>query len=397
MKSGWKIYFLATRNLVGWGAIIFLIVQLILVFYPVPESGFSGKTFWEWMDLFIIPLVLAGGAFFLNRSEKEVERKAAETRAKLEREIARDRQQEDALQAYIDKMSELLLEKKLRTTDAIEVRDVARTRTISVMRVLDTKRNDLVIQFLREAKLIIDENSILNGADMEGMYLQGLNFQEVFIQKANLAQINLEGAYLARANMTEVNFSVEGDGALMHRRGDGFVKITNLDGTNFEGANLERASMTGVNLEGANMVRANLVGANLLLAFLRGTNFANADLRWVNLESAELMGAVLANANLEGANIAGANLSAWGNSAEREFVPASLAGANLTRANLSGANLAEVDLQEAILMGADLRSANLQGAYLARANLQGARVTDEQLATAKSLEGAIMPDGMKHV
>ena len=44
----------------------------------------------------IIPFVLAGGAFYLNRSERAIERKTAEDRAKLERELATDRQQEAA-------------------------------------------------------------------------------------------------------------------------------------------------------------------------------------------------------------------------------------------------------------------------------------------------------------
>jgi uncharacterized protein YjbI with pentapeptide repeats len=40
---------------------------------------------------------------------------------------------------------------------------------------------------------------------------------------------------------------------------------------------------------------------------------------------------------------------------------------------------------------ADLEEANLIGS-----SLEGANVTDEQLALAKSLEGATLPDGTKH-
>lgn len=43
--------------------------------------------------------------------------------------------------------------------------------------------------------------------------------------------------------------------------------------------------------------------------------------------------------------------------------------------------------------GADLGGANLSEAILRQANLTGADVTEEQLAQAASLEGAIMPDG----
>ena len=68
-----------------------------------------------------------------------------------------------------------------------------------------------------------------------------------------------------------------------------------------------------------------------------------------------------------------------------------LYGADLSGADLSGADLREANLTETNLSGADLSGANLSGA-----NLNGAKVTATQLATAKSLLEAIMPDGSRH-
>jgi serine/threonine-protein kinase len=48
------------------------------------------------------------------------------------------------------------------------------------------------------------------------------------------------------------------------------------------------------------------------------------------------------------------------------------------------------------LVVANLSEADLNGANLIRADLRGAKVTDEQLSRAKSLKGAIMPDGSTH-
>jgi len=59
--------------------------------------------------------MLAIGGFWLNRIQKSRDEKAAQQRAKTEHEIATDNQRETALQAYIDKMSELLLEKNLQS------------------------------------------------------------------------------------------------------------------------------------------------------------------------------------------------------------------------------------------------------------------------------------------
>src|SRR5690242_14968369 len=91
-----------------------------------PGTGFQGKTVWDWLSLLVVPLVLALVALFFNQAN-----------TRTERQIALDKQRNDLLQAYLDRMSELLLEKGLRTsqTDS-EVRNVARTRTISVLRQL---------------------------------------------------------------------------------------------------------------------------------------------------------------------------------------------------------------------------------------------------------------------
>jgi uncharacterized protein YjbI with pentapeptide repeats len=272
MKSKWKIYLFYASLIIIGGGLVFILIQTVLT----KNTGFEKKTLWDWMELLVIPLVLVFGAFILNRSERESERQQAEERAKLEREIANDRQQEAALQAYFDRMSDLLLKEKLRTTKKAEVRDVARTRTISIMRVLDRRRNNLVIQFLREARVVTDKNSILNGAEMEGMDLQRLHLNEVYMQGANLEGADLQDAYLYQANL---------QGARLWR--------ANLRNTILQRANLSEAILQEANLQDAFLWEANLQSALLL-----DTNLEGADLFQVNLQGARLQGANLSEANL---------------------------------------------------------------------------------------------------
>lgn len=89
-----------------------------------------GKTLWDWLDLLIIPAVLAIGASLINNRNQ-----------RIEREIASDRNQEAAFQAYLDRMmTELLLKKEDGLRDSQpegEVRTVARTCTLTVLRGLD--------------------------------------------------------------------------------------------------------------------------------------------------------------------------------------------------------------------------------------------------------------------
>ena len=277
MKRGWQKYLLYASIVIVGGVILFETIRL-------KNTGFEGKSLWEWMELLIIPAVLAGGAFYLNRSERSVERQIAEDRAKLEREIATDRQQEAALQSYFDRMSELLLKEKLRTTKKAEVRDVARTRTLSIMRVLDTKRINLIIQFLREAKLITSEKSILNDANMKGMVLNDLNLSAVYLQGANLERAKLMYVDMNEANLSDADLT-DADlrkSSLIH---------ADLSGANLQDTDLERAIFANANMQDALLGGANLQGADLSGADLSGTNLSRANLSGVNLSGANLQGA----------------------------------------------------------------------------------------------------------
>ena len=150
---------------------------------------------------------------------------------------------------------------------------------------------------------------------------------------------------------------------------------TNLSDADLRGADLSDAELGGARLQGANLEGANLRGASLV-----GADLSDQDLRGASLSDADLRSASLLSANLRGTHLNGADLR-W----------TSFHGGNLEGANLEGANLYGVDLS-----GADLFRANLSDADLSWADLTGANVTPEQLAIAKSLEGATLPDGTKH-
>jgi hypothetical protein len=205
MKSGWKKYLLY----IGFAIIAGLVIYVLAETVKANNTGFETKTLWDWMDLFIIPLFLAGGVFYLNRSERENDRQRAEEHAKLEREIATDRQREAALQSYLDRMAELLLKEKLRTTKNKEVRNVAKIRTLTVLRGLDGKRKRMVLFFIREAGLIHKEKPIIDlvGADFSGADLSNFGLEGVNLNGVNLSSANLNHAYLGGASLHYADLS----------------------------------------------------------------------------------------------------------------------------------------------------------------------------------------------
>jgi hypothetical protein len=162
-------------------------------------TGFNrpSKTLWDWLQLLgvlAVPVVVGFGAVLFTIRQGKV--------ADAEKI---DNQHEAALQAYIDKMSDLLLEKKLRdSAEEDEVRKIARVRTLTILLSLDPKRKGSVLQFLHESGLIGKNNRVIY---LSGANLSGANLMEARLSVANLEGANLERAYLSRADLSHVNLS----------------------------------------------------------------------------------------------------------------------------------------------------------------------------------------------
>jgi uncharacterized protein YjbI with pentapeptide repeats len=325
---------------------------------PSKASSFQReKTLWDWLQLLLIPLVLAVGGYLFNLNVNRNEQRAAANRDQNEREIA----QETIIQEYINKMAELLLHEKLRgSAEDDEVRKIARVLTLTVLPRLNANRKRSLLQFLYEAGLLKKGEGVLDlrDADLSRAYLSGAYLKGAYLKGAYLKGAKLLGAYLSRADLSYANLS------------EAYLVDAYLAGANLKGANLRGANLKGVSLSGANLSRANLKGANL----------SGADLSYANLSEAYLVGAFLSEANLKGAFL----------------VEAELKGANLKRAFLSGADLSEAYLLNANLAYTDLSGADLRRTYLGLANLKRAKVTPEQLKQASSLKGSITPEGKKH-
>jgi uncharacterized protein YjbI with pentapeptide repeats len=162
-------------------------------------TGFEDKTLWDWMELLIIPSVLSVGAFLFNRSER-----------RSEQSIAKDQQREEALQMYLDKMTQLLIDKHLRLYK--EVKQVGRSRTLTALRQLDGDRKRDVIQFLDEAELIQTDQPVislrladLRGSNLSGAGLKWVNFRKVDLSGADLREANLKAAMLSDSKLVDAD------------------------------------------------------------------------------------------------------------------------------------------------------------------------------------------------
>ena len=153
VATGWLV---ATRG--GPWAVVPLLVATIglavVTGYQFQWTGFRDsaplrgerrtKRLWDWLVLLIVPGVLAFGVLWFNVQQRSTER-----------EIALDSTQADALQAYLDRMSGLLV-----STSVAELRQsktmtgLMRTLTLTVLNELEGDRRGTVLLFLQDSGLI---------------------------------------------------------------------------------------------------------------------------------------------------------------------------------------------------------------------------------------------------
>ena len=292
---------------------------MIIIGYQFDWTGFngnnkSGKTLWDWLQLLIIPIALALVAIWFNRNERKNEQK-----------IASDNQQETALQAYLDRLSELLMKEGLHTSKPEdEVRTVARVRTLTVLRQLDEYRKTYVIQFLYESDLVcasVDECIIdLTGADLNNADFfrpNGTDLSGVCLIGAELNIADLSYAYLNDADLSEAE----------------------LIGAEFIETDLNKATLSDANLCYANLSKADLSGANLSKALLNRADLSEADLSGAKFNEADFSEAKLIHANLSRANLRGAI-----------FSKADLSGADLSKAVVTDEQLAKASSLKGAIM-----------------------------------------------
>jgi hypothetical protein len=186
-------------------------------------TGFKNNgSLWDWVGLLSGPVFISALPFvFAARQgggEDAGDKEAATGDARM------DEQQRAALESYQEYMFGLLLNHNLiGSPPRSDVREVARARTLTVLRRVGSTRKREVVQFLYESRLIAVANPVvdLHGADLRAADLSG-----VTLTGAQLSGVDLSGANLAHAD---------------------------LNGTSLRDANLSGADITGTNLGGTRL------------------------------------------------------------------------------------------------------------------------------------------------
>ena len=268
--------------------------------------GFRGMTVRDWLPIggaLLVPLVIALGSWAITWQLEKLENQ----RAEAERELAEQRAQDEALQAYLDQMSHLILDRQLLEVEQGDpVHTLAQARTSTAILRLDAEHNESVTHFLITSGLSVrskDSPRLLRGSTLSHAKLSGAHLANADLGDADLSGADLSNALLLNANLI----------------------VADLSGADLSNALLDNADLV------ADLSNADLSGASLLGADLRDANLLGADLRDANLIGADLSRADLSEANLNGADLENANLSGADGitNAELEQQTVSLEGADM--------------------------------------------------------------------
>jgi hypothetical protein len=235
------------------------------------------KTLWDWLQLFVIPVALAGLAFLLNDSQ-----------ARRDRAIAADGRREAALDTYAKEMSGLLLAHRLEPRKDTVAAAVARTITLTTSRRLNGERRGLLVKFLVDAGLL---DGVTGGLVGDSCFGATVDMDDADLREATLADTVLASEDLARTNLQRADLS----GADLDQS---CLAATNLRSADLRHASLRNTMLWLANLRYARLQHADLRGAILYCADLRNAHFEGADLRFAQLELADVRGGHFQHARL---------------------------------------------------------------------------------------------------
>jgi uncharacterized protein YjbI with pentapeptide repeats len=251
--------------------------------------GLSDKTLWDWLELLVVPLVLAIGGFWFSSQQNQISFQASQRQHETDIQIATDQQRETTLETYLDDMATLLLNSNLRDSHPTdEVRIVARARTLSALSRLDPVRKVHVLRFLTEAGLL----SIVGLDDADLSYVRLVNALPGIVHNVTIQYASLTHAYLENYQMNhiELNYSDLSYSTFTH-----FTVVA---------SHLKHVNLRHSKLDTANFSNCSFTQADLSDAILSNVNFENTDLSQANFN-----GAVLSDVDFRGAIITSEQLT----------------------------------------------------------------------------------------
>ena len=209
--------------------------------------GFREKTVWDWLQFLAniaVPILIAVATILVSNLQNQVNQnqRLGEVR------VAEDKREDEILKAYIDNISDLLLNRNLRNSkEGEEVNNIARGQTLIAIQRLryinGGARKARILQFLHELRLVERGNKILSLRDAWLRYTD-MTATRSDLTGDDLSRLDLESANLSHTLMMNIDLS---NSDLSNSNLSDVV----MDGANLSGANLRNTILNNTDLRGA--------------------------------------------------------------------------------------------------------------------------------------------------
>src|SRR5215203_5664281 len=173
--------------------------------------GFRGKTVWDFLQLLIVPLMLVAIGLVFSLQQDARQQRVEDQRARAERELAEQRAQDEALQAYLNQMSQLMLDRKLLEAEqGTPLYTLAQARTSTAILRLDAEHNESVTRFLINSGLAESSEAsarlgLAESGEASARLLREITLSHATLSDAYLPNADLRHAVLRHADLNDAD------------------------------------------------------------------------------------------------------------------------------------------------------------------------------------------------
>lgn len=315
---------------------------IIALGYQIKWMGFAGKTLWDWLEIAVVPIFIAGSVFFFDFIQKRNDILSSQRELENQKELSREQFSRDQFDSFLSYFQDY--GGRLRDGAGTHEAQVIKFKTRAMFRTMSAFWIGEVFDFLSQSSIvrvipdIFDENE----------------FKEVNISHAALRNVSMKDVRFFDCTAQQVVLS------------GGIFRTVLFNGTRISGGNFSNASFRNVRFDNCDLtglqcnsiVMASTDFLNCILVRGRFSNgiFQSCLLQGVTLDFANIDGAAIRNINLRKCSLISTDFSSVellnGRFTECQFNQTNFENSKLSVAQFEACKFIDVDLSKVYFLSA---------------------------------------------
>lgn len=238
-------------------------------------TGFSGKTFWNWLELLGVPLIIAfvGWRFSMEQKNRELlitskERINALDLEKKKHLYSSMKFQYSVLRESIDTINSMLHDHdQVVDTTTDEFKRIFRAKVIATIIILDNKRNRIFIDFIQSISAAVDlSNSNFSYMGLSNCNISKFRFSNSTLRNITIRRTVIDNATFKGSTLQSIDF-FEATGHIVD-----FSDATLID------VDFRDSILKDIDFSNSEFVRGSFTGAEIINGNFKGASFDSKSL-----------------------------------------------------------------------------------------------------------------------